>query len=154
MPPSGVPARLIDGIAVAGVSGPWVTDECVGSLDKTPGAYLLALRLRAAIDVGLSQAAPGRLAPGWYIYVGSAWGSGGLRARVTRHFQRSKKMHWHIDRLTVYSAEMAALVAVGGRECALVGRLLDSQRFAVALAGFGSTDCRQCESHLLTTAAL
>ncbi|MEB3764646.1 MAG: GIY-YIG nuclease family protein [Desulfurococcales archaeon] len=35
------------------------------------------------------------------IYVGSAMGPGGLRARIRRHLTRSgKKLYWHIDYLT------------------------------------------------------
>ena len=58
---------------------------------------------------------------------------------------------WHIDWLTAHAVKMAALAVADGRECELVGKLLNSLRFKVAAAGFGSTDCRLCESHLLTT---
>lgn len=57
--------------------------------------------------------------------------------------------HWHVDRLTVAAARIAALPVVGGGECGLVGLMLRSPGFEVALAGFGNTDCRACETHLL-----
>ena len=40
-----------------------------------------------------------QLSKGWYVYVGSAFGPGGLAARVSRHLQRHKTRHWHIDHL-------------------------------------------------------
>ena len=36
---------------------------------------------------------------GYYVYVGSALGSGGLAARVGRHCRREKRLRWHVDYL-------------------------------------------------------
>jgi Uri superfamily endonuclease len=36
-----------------------------------------------------------------------------------------------------------------GNECALAEALLQSNSVAIALEGFGSTDCSSCRSHLL-----
>lgn len=141
--------RLADDIAEAGVSGSWVARNGIERMRDFKGAYILALQVGETIDVDFAGAVAGQLAPGWYVYAGSARGSGGIRARVRRHFHRSKTMHWHIDLLTVKSLEIAALAVAGGDECELVGKLLDSCRFKVALRGFGNTDCRRCESHLL-----
>ena len=58
-------------------------------------------------------------------------------------------MHWHIDRLTVDAVETAVLAVMDGNECQLVSQLIDSEGFTVAVLGFGCTDCRSCESHLL-----
>lgn len=38
---------------------------------------------------------------GFYAYVGSAKGPGGLKARIRRHLRKIKKTRWHIDYLTV-----------------------------------------------------
>lgn len=37
--------------------------------------------------------------PGYYVYVGSAFGPGGVAARVGRHFRREKTLRWHMDYL-------------------------------------------------------
>jgi Uri superfamily endonuclease len=152
-PPNDIPGRLVGEIAAAGVSGFWVTRAGVDGLSGAKGAYLLVMRSRQAIKVAPPGSVPCRLMPDWYFYAGSAWGSGGLRARIRRHFQRAKTVHWHIDRLTVNAAEMAALAVADGKECELVSKLVESQRFAVAVRGFGSSDCRLCESHLLVAAS-
>jgi Uri superfamily endonuclease len=136
--------------ADAGVFGLWVKPDEIGKMPDRRGAYVLVLRLDEPIHIEFPRVACDQLIPGWYVYLGSARGSGGIRARVKRHFQHRKKAHWHIDRLTVRAVEMAALAVVDGYECELVGKLLESLQFKVAAAGFGSTDCRLCEGHLLT----
>lgn len=136
-------------LAAAGIFGQWVERHDIESLSDSKGAYALALRLDETIAIDLPRVAGDRLSPGWYVYVGSAWGSGGLRARLGRHFRPEKRPHWHVDRLTGRSPEMAALVVAAGRECDIAEELLRSHRCEIAAAGFGSSDCRRCESHLL-----
>jgi Uri superfamily endonuclease len=146
-----VPDQLGGNIVAAGVSGLWVTQAEIGKMPDFRGAYVLVLRLDETVRIELPRGASDHLMPGWYFYVGSARGSGGIRARVRRHFRSKNTAHWHIDRLTMEAVEMAALAVADGHECDLAGKLLESLRFKVAAAGFGSTDCRICESHLLTT---
>ena len=64
-----------------------------------PGSYVLVLR--CDIGGGLKVGALGelRLEPGFYLYVGSALGPGGLRARLRHHWCHSARPHWHIDYL-------------------------------------------------------
>ncbi len=40
-----------------------------------------------------------KLRKGYYFYIGSAFGPGGIRARVGRHLQHNKVLRWHIDYL-------------------------------------------------------
>ena len=150
MTPVGIPDRLGDDIAAAGVSGLWVTPDEIGKTPAFGCAYVLVLRLDETIQIEFPRVASDQLMPGWYVYVGSARGSGGIRARIKRHFQHGKTAHWHIDLLTMHAVEMAALAVTDGHECELVDKLLESLRFKVAATGFGSTDCSRCESHLLT----
>ena len=119
------------------------------ALPGQPGAYGLALRL----DRGLALSRPGRaawrLAAGTYLYCGSAWGPGGLRARVLRHARAPGRLHWHIDRLR-HQAELVAVCAIPrGRECWLAARALALPGVSVPAPGFGSSDCRRCAAHLV-----
>jgi Uri superfamily endonuclease len=139
-------------ITAAGISGGWVGRKDIDAVPSCAGAYLLILRLGKPIPIDLRRVGSAHLAAGWYIYAGSAWGSGGLRARIGRHFRHHKKPHWHIDRLTLKAVELAAVAVPKSRECDLVAQLEMSDRFRSAVAGFGSTDCRVCESHLLVLA--
>lgn len=145
-----VPGQLAEDIAAAGISGLWVSQDNVDELPVFGGAYVLALRLDETINVSISNAVAGRLMRGWHVYAGSAQGSGGIRARIKRHFQQIKPIHWHIDQATIRSDKVTALAVPDGHECELVDRLLESDHFEVVVSGFGSTDCRRCDSHLLS----
>ena len=118
-------------------------------LSAEPGAYLLLIELAADTVLDIAVFKDRRVTPGHYLYAGSANCPGGLCARLARHLRRDKKPRWHIDRLTVAAAQVAAFPITGARECALVETLLESGLYHHPLPGFGSGDCRTCMSHLL-----
>lgn len=122
--------------------------DSVAAAPDAGGAYVLAIRLDAPAHFAL-RGKPLELPAGGYAYAGSAHGPGGIRARLSRHFRRDKKLHWHVDRLTTVAAEISAMALPDGCECALVARLLETGRFHPAGAGLGSSDCRTCPAHLL-----
>ncbi len=109
-----------------------------------PGAYALWLRLPAPLAVRAGKNAA-VLAPGDYLYCGSANGPGGLRARLARHMRKEKRAHWHVDQLTVAADILGAFIVAGGSECALNATL---EALPMPLPGFGSSDCPRCVSHL------
>lgn len=112
------------------------------------GAYALLIQLDVAVP--FAQRGGTRLiAPGCYVYAGSANGPGGIRARLRHHLRADKRPHWHVDQLTNAAARVEALALPGGAECAIVARLAEAPGLAPPLAGFGSSDCRVCVSHLL-----
>lgn len=87
---------------------------------------------------------------GYYCYVGSAMGPGGLRARLARHLRQQKKPHWHIDYLLrqalvveTWSAPSAARL-----ECTWVRALLQLPGATLPVRDFGSSDCH-CPAHLV-----
>ena len=126
-------------------------------LPPMPGAYILLLRVDETLALN-GRFAGYELSSGWYAYAGSARGPGGLRARLSRHMRRRKKVRWHVDQLTMRAAEAWALPfpdAPGGNsaeratECTLARQLLATEAFTPSLPGFGSSDCARCQSHLL-----
>jgi Uri superfamily endonuclease len=133
----------------------------VGELPREAGAYVLLINLGGPLSLDMPAFRGKSLAPGLYGYCGSAFGPGGIRARVSRHLRGDKPMRWHVDRLTVAGrVEQAGIrigvagrveqagIRIGGRECDLAGELLARGCMAV-LPGFGSSDCRGCPAHLL-----
>jgi Uri superfamily endonuclease len=119
------------------------------------GIYLLML----ALDDELADLAIGRLgryncAAGYYLYVGSAFGAGGLTARIAYHARMVKaRPHWHIDYLRA-RARLIEVWCVGTSlrlECCWARGLAASPGVAVPIPGFGSSD-NGCVSHLLYTA--
>lgn len=125
-----------------------VRPETAARAPDWKGAYALVIRLGSPVAVSIGQTEH-LLGAGWYVYAGSAHGPGGVGARLRRHFRRDKKVHWHVDRLTIAAGDILAVALEGGSECKIVDRLIRSNDFIFPQDGFGSSDCRICRSHLL-----
>lgn len=121
----------------------WTADA--DNLAAEPGAYLLLLRLTA--PVALPPRFGGELGRGVYVYAGSAWGPGGVRARCRRHFRPDKPPRWHVDWLRAGASDYRAAAFYGARECDLMDRVIAAGG-SQPIRGFGSSDCRRCTSHL------
>jgi Uri superfamily endonuclease len=90
-----------------------------------------------------------RARPGFYVYVGSAFGPGGLSARIAHHLKISTRPRWHIDYLrpSMEPTEIWFTHDSRHREHQWAGVLASISGAAIPLLGFGASDCR-CESHL------
>jgi len=90
-----------------------------------------------------------KVQPGYCVYVGSAFGPGGLAARVLRHQRQHKKLRWHIDylRAVVAMEEVWYTLDAKRRECQWADTLAQMPGCSWPLAGFGASDC-PCVSHL------
>jgi Uri superfamily endonuclease len=119
-------------------------------IPSAPGAYILAVRLEREVMFEHGGLAGRRLPAGYHLYCGSAYGPGGLAARVGRHLSATKSLRWHVDHLTATGDIREVLLLPGGSECDLVRALIDVPDIRAPLPGFGSSDCRRCISHLLT----
>ncbi len=116
-------------------------------MDK--GVYCLVLASNAARPVRIGRLGVREFAGGWYVYVGSALGSGGL-ARAERHIRlhllRDRAPRWHIDHLLVDPGfRLAAVVQAATPrhvECDLARTI-----GGAPVPGFGCSDC-SCRSHL------
>jgi Uri superfamily endonuclease len=119
------------------------------ALPAAPGTYLLLMACRETGTVSIGAAGELRLARGYYLYVGSACGPGGLRARVSRHLLGGSRPHWHIDYLRRRIDPVAAYFRGGRarREHRWSRRLAAMPALAIALPRFGASDCR-CPAHL------
>ena len=87
------------------------------------------------------------LPQGTYAYVGSAFGAGGIRARVSRHWRKEKKKHWHIDWITTSDSckHVGVWTFPGERIESELAQTL-AKRFP-SVPGFGASDSRE-NSHL------
>lgn len=119
------------------------------TLTPESGTYALILSSTKVAPVRIGKLGSLQLQPGFYVYVGSAHGSGGLRARVAHHLEPTGRPHWHVDYLRAY-AKPEEVWYCGGQglwECRWAHCLSMQRGAAVPLARFGASDC-QCESHL------
>ena len=90
-----------------------------------------------------------QLRPGFYVYVGSAFGPGGLKARIAHHMKISEKPHWHMDYLrpALVLNEIWFTYDSRHREHQWAGALARIDGGTIPFSGFGASDCR-CKSHL------
>lgn len=113
------------------------------------GTYLLFLCLPCDHTVQVGRLGRFALGAGQYAYVGSAFGSGGLAARLKHHRHPTEHPHWHID----YLRRAASLETIW-YQAADARREHDWSRIFGALPGvtmpisrFGASDC-VCPAHL------
>jgi len=118
---------------------------------RRAGVYYLILEVVSDFKLNVGVLGLITLAKGYYIYVGSARGRGGVLARVLRHFRRGKRIHWHIDYLT--SSEwvnvVSAVVIFGDLSEGDLVRVVDTDTcFKPAVKGFGCCDYKGHGTHL------
>lgn len=119
------------------------------------GTYLLILRLAHHVaDLRVGRLGTFSFPAGHYLYVGSAFGPGGLGARLQHHARREKpRPHWHID----YLRECASLIEAWEIGCErplegeLVQALAELAGISAPVPGFGASDSPHA-SHLLYSA--
>ena len=114
-----------------------------------PGTYALILQSSYYTNIKVGKLGMFKIRPGFYLYTGSAFGPGGLRARIKYHSHISQKPHWHIDYLKSCTKTKEAWITYDSqhREHQWAQLLRESPAWFVPLRGFGASDCN-CESHL------
>ncbi len=120
----------------------------MGEVKSLPGTYALVLHSRQSMRVSVGHRGDLDIRPGYYIYIGSAFGPGGVRARVSRHCRDSKAKHWHIDYLREYASPVDVWCSYDPEH--LEHRWAGHLQQAISLKpvnGFGCSDC-ECKTHL------
>ena len=114
-----------------------------------PGTYVLVLSSRSTYVIQIGKLGALQLRSGFYVYVGSALGPGGVRARLAHHLKPPRRPHWHIDYLKDHTSVKEVWYRLDTRrlEHVWADHIRLTEGASVPLVGFGSTDCR-CESHL------
>jgi len=125
------------------------TNNPMWTITKQPGTYVLILVNSRLGVLPIGQLGDLSLQPGVYVYVGSAWGPGGLAARVQHHYRISSRPHWHIDYLRARCDlnRIWFTTASGRVEHKWAKALARLPKVTVPLQGFGASDCR-CNTHL------
>ena len=118
------------------------------TMKPKPGTYALLLRSDASTCTRIGRWGRLNVRPGYYIYVGSALGPGGVLARVSRHCREQKTRHWHIDYLREFTIPVSVWYSHSPTRLEhcwadAVAKLNETE----PVKGFGCSDCR-CNSHL------
>ncbi len=119
-------------------------------LQPASGTYIVWSYLPAARRIRVGSLGEIEFEAGYYGYVGSAFGPGGIRARLGRHFSQRKKTRWHIDYLSRTSRVQGAWISYGSQrlEHYWAGVLQGLPGASLPVARFGASDCH-CKAHLV-----
>ncbi len=114
-----------------------------------PGTYALIFLSRSEEDIQVGRLGRLKVKPGFYVYVGSAFGPGGLKARISHHKNISNHPRWHIDYLRAVTCLHGIWYTYDSvrREHHWAETFAHSRNASTPLGGFGSSDC-SCKSHL------
>lgn len=122
----------------------------MNELPQAPGTYLLQFICNQPAMIEVGKAGQLQLLPGIYLYVGSAFGPGGLAARLRHHLrERPVRQHWHLDYLRPY-LQPTRLWYTLGPDCwehDWAQAVPRARGTTVPLQGLGASDCH-CRSHL------
>ncbi len=118
--------------------------------EPSRGTYALVLHLEGREEITVGKLGTSSFPAGYYLYLGSALGTGGLEARLARHRRRDKKLHWHIDYLLEHAqlVEVWSTASAARLECLWAQAARQFSGSETPVPGFGSSDCR-CPSHLI-----
>jgi len=126
-----------------------MTSRSIQDIPAAPGTYALVLILPRAQTLKIGRLGDFKLKQGGYLYVGSAFGPGGLAARIAHHFRVTLNPRWHIDYLRSgadpdrvwYTRDPLQ------REHQWAGIFAKMKPMQAPDPKFGASDCR-CRSHL------
>jgi Uri superfamily endonuclease len=118
--------------------------------EQRKGTYILILQLIAPIGIKIGRLGTFDFQAGWYAYVGSAFGAGGLRGRLKHHLSAVNRPHWHVDylRQNAVCKEIWYLASEITYEHDWAAALQSLPGAAIPAPGFGASDCH-CKTHLI-----
>lgn len=119
------------------------------TISTTCGTYALFMELLFAQRIQIGRLGTVPFPASIYLYAGSAFGPGGLRARLQHHLDEAQRPHWHVDYLRRVAPVRSVWATSDPRrlEC-IWAAAARSLRGAREVPGFGASDCG-CSSHLV-----
>ena len=126
-----------------------LNEEKRNDIPNLPGTYALILPSNDSFSLQIGKKGKISVQAGYYVYIGSAFGPGGLRARLGHHLGVASHPRWHIDYLRARLKLSAIWLTTDGehREHQWARCLEAFHNVSIPLARFGASDCK-CLSHL------
>lgn len=114
------------------------------------GTYALIYRCDVPFQAVAGKLGPVSFAAGHWIYIGSAFGPGGLKSRLTHHLKPAVRPHWHLDYVkhALIPIEIWLTTDPLKQEHAWASDLWHLKGASCPIAGFGASDCT-CRAHLI-----
>ena len=121
------------------------------TLSQEKGTYILIAYAAQMVRMKIGRLGEFDIIPGYYAYVGSAFGSGGIESRIRHHLESVAAPHWHIDYLLSHAQPVEVWYALSDRklEHDWAELLTIVPQFRIPIPRFGSSDYRRSRvSHL------
>src|SRR5690349_15183396 len=115
------------------------------------GTYVLISFVSQVKRITIGRLGKFDIVPGCYAYVGSAFGAGGLKARIRHHLESTAAPHWHIDYLLQVAEPVEVWYTNADQklEHHWADLLEHVPQFRIPIPRFGSSDYhRSHSSHL------
>lgn len=113
-------------------------------LSTAAGTYALILACIKSGSVEVGKLGGLDLNKGYYLYIGSAFGPGGVRARIKHHLYSTAAPHWHIDYLKSHCSlrELWVDYSTVRHERSWAQKIAQCAHAHIPLGGFGASDTR------------
>jgi Uri superfamily endonuclease len=119
------------------------------NLEPKKGTYALIFQANQAFSCKVGRRGNFVGDSGSYIYVGSAFGPGGIYTRISHHLKLSSNPHWHLDYIRPYLKPVAVCYSYCSKrhehQWAITIGNMDGAK--IPMHKFGASDC-SCRSHL------
>jgi Uri superfamily endonuclease len=111
-------------------------------LPEEKGTYVLVASVPQMRRIEIGRLGRFDIIPGFYAYIGSAFGTGGLRARIGHHLESTADPHWHIDYLLQVAQPVEVWYTTANQrlEHHWADLLENSSKFRIPIPRFGSSD--------------
>ena len=119
--------------------------------DINSGSYHIIIKLEEDTRISIGALGDILFRQGYYVYTGSAMKN--LQQRTERHLNKTKKLKWHIDHFlnneNVRILDIIKNKSLIKEECDRNQNIMGLPGAEIPVVGFGSSDCRECPSHLV-----
>ena len=120
-------------------------------LPDEKGTHILIASVPQMERLEIGQLGEFDIVPGFYAYVGSAFGAGGLCGRIGHHLESAAAPHWHLDYLLQVAEPVEVWYTTADQrlEHHWADLLEKAPQFRIPIPRFGSSDYhRSRSSHL------
>lgn len=135
---------------------PTVVDEPLGS-GSAGGTYVLVLKANTGGVIRIGRLDTFWVPAGYVLYVGSAFGGGGVADRTARHRNPDAPLRWNIDYIKRFAHPVELWWAHHDQqtpiECRWAMALAALPGFCCPVPHFGANDCKRCPAHFLRIAS-
>ena len=123
-------------------------------INSCKGTYAIVFSSDQESCICIGKLGKVKIEKGFYVYIGSAFGPGGLRSRINRHLKRGKPNHWHIDYIRDQLLPIGVWYSYASvkEECHWA-KILHEFSDSRPLNKMGATDCK-CPSHFFSFKSL